>query len=153
MKKLFDVKIPALKGTKTIADSKLFNFIDSNFKNWGIDTLGKHIKKIGTFEQNLEVLEMDEEATFKDIFTNPEKMVLTQEQILWFVENHKDKLRKNWYGNFFLFKVNGECFVAVVDVFGDGQLRVAVVRFSGDGVWSSEVRLRVVVPQLTPSTP
>lgn len=146
MKSLYkNIKIPALKGSKTIADSELFSYIDSDFKNWNTNVRGKKTKA-----QNLEVLEIDENGTFRDFFTEPEKMVLSQEQILHFLKNYKDKLSQNWY-TFFLFKVGDEFFVALVGLFDGGQLGVRVHRFSYDLVWGAGGRRRVVVPQLTPS--
>lgn len=143
MKLLYkDIKIPALVGKKIIADSKLFRYTDSDFKNWNTNVKGEKTKA-----QNLEVFEMEKNGTFEQIFGeigDKEKLCLTQEQILNFVENHKDKL-SGWY-TFFLFRVGTEFFVAHVYLDDDGQLGVFVHRFSGDGVWHGEYRHRVVVP-------
>jgi hypothetical protein len=142
MKSLYkDIKIPVQKA-KLIKDSKLFSYIDSDFNNLtGLDA---------TFnEQNFEVLEMDKDATFKEIFTQPEKMAMTQDQILSFVENHKDKLRTNGYATFFLLKNNEDFFVVFVYLYDDGRLEVYVSPFSYGSVWRAGGRHRVVVPQLT----
>lgn len=142
MKTLFkNIKIPSLKGTKTIAQAKGFTYIDSDFKDYGTDVKGKKTK-----ETELTVQEMDTNASFKDIFTKPEEMCLTQEQILYFIEHEKDKLRQNEWATFFLFKEGSEFFVANVVVGSDG-LKVYVFRFSDGYVWDADFRYRVVLPQ------
>lgn len=143
MNHIITIKIPALKGNKLVKDSKLFNWIDSDFVNYKASEKGKKTKA-----QNLDVLELTGDGTFKDIFTDPDKMVLTQEQILYFVENHKDKLRQYGYITFFLFKSYNNFFVARVYVRSRGRLDVHVSRFGFSGVWDAGYRSRVVVPQL-----
>lgn len=143
-----DINIPALKGSKTIAraDEVFTSYIDSDFENYGTDKKG-----VKTEAAPLAVLEIEKDGTFKEIFEsfgNPEELVLSQEQIIKFCEDHKDKLRQGGYGTFFLFKTNEEFFVAGVHVDSDG-LSVRAHRFSVGGVWGAEYRRRVVVPQLT----
>lgn len=143
MKHITTIKIPKLSGRKVIADSELFSWIDSDFKNWGADQKGKPIKAM-----NLDIFEMDKDAMFSEMMS-PDNL-LTQEQILFFVENHKDLLRKDGYGTFFPFKSKEEVFVARVRLdAGEGPV-VDVRRFSYGGVWGAEYRRRLVVPQLTP---
>ena len=141
-----NIKIPALKGTRTIAQApELFTgWLDSDFKNCGTDIKGSKTKE--TKETKLVELEMDKDATFADIFTDPEAMALSQEQILYFVENHKDKLHPDGWYTFFLFKVSNDFFVAHVSRSGRG-LRAFVVRLSRGSVWNADDRRRVVVPQ------
>lgn len=149
MKTLFkDIKIPALKGKRTIARSELFEYLDTDFENWGTDKVGEE-----TEEAKIAVLEMTEDGTFKDIFKDPERMAMSQDQILWLVENQMEKL-KDGSSTFFLFKAGSELFVAGVSV-DSGRLEVRVSRFSCDDVWGAEYRDRVVVPQLAldPSEP
>jgi hypothetical protein len=141
MKKLFTVKCPTLKGTKVIKDSDLFSWIDSDFENYGASEPGKETKKM-----ELCVLEMDKNATFKGIFTNPDKMALNQEQILWFIRKHRDKLRDEGYGTFFLFKSKGKFFVARVRFYSGGALEVNVYGLGYDDLWGAECRHRVVTP-------
>lgn len=143
-----DINIPALKGSKTIAraDDVFTNYIDSDFENYGTDKKGAK-----TEAAPLAVLEIEKDGTFKEIFEsfgNPEELVLSQEQIIKFCEEHKDKLQQGGYSTFFLFKTNEEFFVARVLV-GRDDLRVYVHRFSFDDVWGAEGRRCVVVPQLT----
>lgn len=139
MKLIQTINIPKLSSKKVIADSKLFYYIDSDFKNWKADEKGKATKAM-----KLDIFEMDKDAKFSEMMS-PDNL-LTQEQILHFVENHKDLL-SNW-STFFPFKSNGEVFVAFVRVDSDEGPDVSVVRFSDDDVWDAEYRHRIVVPQL-----
>ncbi len=141
MKHITTVTIPALEGKKVIADSKLFSYVDPDFKKWGADKPSGLSKKM-----KLDVQEMDKDATFAQMMS-PEH-VLTQEQILYFVEYHKDLLRQDGYETFFPFKSGTEVFVADVIVLGDGRLRAGAYRLSNDYVWNAEYRHRFVVPQL-----
>lgn len=142
MKKLSTVTVPALKGKKVIASSKgIFTYIDSDFKNWGADKPGTPTK-----ETKLDIFEMDTDATFEQMMSKDN--VLTQEQILYFVENHKDQLKQDGYATFFPFKSGDDFFVAGVYLDSDGP-DVYVDRLSDDCVWYAERRRRVVTPQLT----
>ncbi len=127
---------------QVIADAKdVFIYIDSDFKNWHTD------KTMETKNGNtLYVYEQTEDATFAQIFTEPEKMWLSQEQIIEFCRNHKNDLSPSWY-TFFLFKVDSKFFVAYVDVY-PGGLYVRVYEFSYDDVWLAEFGNRFVLPQL-----
>jgi len=138
-----NIQIPKTTGKETIANSKLFYYIDSDFKNYGADELGE--KQPAT---DLAVCELTEDMTFKQMFTKPDEMALTQSQILEFIEDNKDKLRQDGYSTFFLFKSKGNFFVAGVGVRSVG-LSVRVYRFENDGVWGAAGRHRMVVPQLT----
>lgn len=144
MKKLFDkIKQSPVKES-LIKDAKdLFSWIDSDFENYGASEPQKITKKT-----ELEVYELTENGTFKDIFKNPEQQCLTQGQILDFVKNHKDKLRTDGYATFFLFKSNNNFFVAFLR-FGAGGLDARVHRFEGGHVWDAERRHRVVMPTMT----
>lgn len=136
------VTIPATTGKKTIAQSKLFTgWLDADFKNWGTDVKGEKRP-----EEILEVREMEQEATFAQMMS-PEA-VLTQEQILYFIEHHKDLLQQDGWSTFFPIKANNEVFVASVYFDGGGRLRAYVRRFSDGYVWRAESRHRVVVKQL-----
>ncbi len=150
MKKLYTIKLAETKGKETIARADdVFNWIDSDFETWGTDKKGE--KKAGG---NFEVYEMDKNSMFKEIFdslsSDTNSLTLTQEQIISFCKEHKDKLRENGYATFFLFKVGEEFFVASVYVNADG-LEVFVHRFSYVCVWDADGRHRIVVPQLAPT--
>ena len=42
MKSLYkNIKLPALDGKETIANSGIFTYIDSEFKNWGLNKAGE----------------------------------------------------------------------------------------------------------------
>lgn len=140
------IKIPACsKDTIAKSDDVFTGWIDSDFERWGTD-----VKSPQTEETDLAVLEMDKNGTFKETFDSVSKdtdsMCLTQAQIIAFVNEHKDKLRTEGYGTFFLFKVNDEVFVASVDLDSDERPDAFVGRFSDDYVWYAEYRHRVVVP-------
>lgn len=138
MKKITTITLPKNSGKKVIADSKLFIWIDSDFKNWKADEKGKP-----TEAMDIDVFEMDIDATFAQMMS-PDNL-MTQEQILVFIEKYRDLLRQDGYATFFPFKSNGEVFVAGVSV-GSGGLRARVRRLSCGGVWGAGFRHRVVVP-------
>lgn len=148
MKHLKTINLLTTKGTKTIAQaSDVFtSYIDSDFKKWNLDVQDKPTKAV-----NLDVFEMDKNGTFKDIFTNPDKQVMTQEQIIYFCKNHKEELHKDWY-TFFLFKRVGVLFVACVSLDDLGRLGVRVDPFSYDRTWLAECPRRFVAPQLVSKT-
>jgi len=140
--------IDALDGKEILGEAKdVFpSGIDSDFKNWGLNVEGVPTKKT-----KVSVFEMIKDGDFRQLFgsfgENLDRLCLTQAQIKQFCKKHGDWLRADGYATFFLFKVNGEYFVAYVRVFSDG-LSVRVDRFSDGSVWSAEYQHRVVVPQL-----
>ena len=144
------VIISALEGKRTIANDgkKLFSgYLDSDFRNWGANETGG-----STPETAVTVYEMKEDANHATMFgslsDNVESLVLTQDQILTFVEENRDKLRTGGYATFFLFKSEGKLFIVYVCVYDDGSLKASVLRFDNDIVWNAPDRRRVVVPQL-----
>ncbi|MCX6763789.1 MAG: hypothetical protein NTZ97_03620 [Candidatus Moranbacteria bacterium] len=141
-------------GTETLADAKdVFAYIDSDFKNWGLDK-----KASATGKTPVQVFEMSEDATFRQMFnsfsTERKKLCLKQSQIKKFVKKHSKWLRTDGYATFFLFKkdetkdADDNFFVAYVHFYSGDKLEVNVNRFENDIVWSAEVRRRLVVPQL-----
>lgn len=127
--------------------------IDSDFKNWGLDVPSEPKP-----ETKVAVLELTQDATFEQMFSdfsNLDDACLTQEQIITFCQNQQGHLGQDGDSTFFIFKVDNEFFVARVCFDVDGPLEVYVNRFSNDGVWYAEYRLRIVVPQLSlsPSDP
>jgi hypothetical protein len=142
------ITIKATDGRGTIARAKdLFpGWLDPDFENYGTDVPGKP-----TVETNVQVFEMIKDGTFAQIFggfgENLDRLCLSQDQIMEFVENHTKWLRADGYGTFFLFKVNSEFFVAGVRRY-EGGLEVHVYRLSSGSVWRAESQHRVVVPQL-----
>lgn len=143
-----DTVLDPTDGTETIANAKdVFpDYIDSDFKNWGLDVPAEATKRVKTH-----VFEMTQDGDFKAIFgsfgENLDRLCLTQAQIKQFCKKHAKWLRTDGYGTFFLFKVGKDYFVADVDVYSDG-LYVHVFRLSYDYVWDAGYRPRVVVPQL-----
>jgi hypothetical protein len=122
-------------------------WIDPNFKNWGLNT-GRNL---ATEETVLQVHEMIKDGTFEKNYRslggNLDELCFTQSQIIQFCQKHRNLLRTDGYGTFFLFKVDTEFFVADVR-FGSVGLNVNVRRFSNDCVWNADYRHRFVVPQL-----
>ncbi|MCX6714464.1 MAG: hypothetical protein NTX72_01480 [Candidatus Uhrbacteria bacterium] len=121
--------------------------IDGDFERWNLNNRGK-----STDAANVSVFEMIKDATFAQMFgslgSDLDKLCLSQDQIIKFCETNRDKLRKDGYATFFLFKENENFFVAGVDVSSDG-LSVLVGPFEHDGVWYAGCVHRVVIPQLT----
>ena len=140
--------IGATGGKRTIAQAKeIFKgYLDPDFKNYGCDVSGEAKPETPT-----EVYEMVKDADFRKIFgsfgVNLDQLCFTQDQIIGFVENFRNWLHPEGWATLFLFKVNGEFFVARVRV-RSGELEVDVYRFSYDYVWDASYRYRVVVPQL-----
>jgi hypothetical protein len=143
-----ELKLDAVDGTRTIANSKgVFSYIDPDFKGYGVNE-----KSVDTKETQIEVYELTKDANFAKIYGSTgremDTMCVTQHQILNFIAKHRNWLRTEGYGTFFLFKMNGEFFVADVDFDVDGSLRVFVFRFGYDYVWIGSYRRRFVLPQL-----
>jgi hypothetical protein len=138
------IMIEALDGKATITDAKkTFVYIDSDFKGWGLNKKGEATK-----ETPIQPYELVQDANFAKIFSsfaNLDEACFTQAQIIRFCEKYPRQLRQEGYGNFFLLKMDGEYFVALVDVHSDG-LKADVGRFDIDDVWSAECRHRVFVP-------
>jgi hypothetical protein len=159
LRRLFEdetIVIEPTDGMRTIAQAKnvFTNGIDPDFVNWGLNNPGQ-----ATEEMVATVFEMVKDGTFENVFGSLnlplEQSCFTQSQIIDFVVNHKDKLRQDGYGTFFLFKKDqnlpatpDNLFVASVYVRSDG-LYVHVGRFSCDRVWHAGCRHRFVFPQLT----
>jgi len=125
-------------------------YIDSNFKNWDLNVASGPTKKTP-----VQVYEMIKDGTFAQIFggmsDDLDKLCLTQNQIIRFVQDHRKWLRQDGYGTFFLFKKMNEFFVANVYLDSDGPY-VFVNRLSDGHVWGAEFRHRIVVPQLALET-
>lgn len=143
-----NLTIDATDGQEILAEAgDVFVSIDGDFKNWGADE-----KSCATEEVPVDVYEIAKDGTFAQLFgslnADVRKLCLTQAQIMGFVKKHRNQLRTEGYGNFFLFESNSEVFVATVGVFSGGRLDVRVDRFDDSYVWRAGYRHRVVVPQL-----
>lgn len=147
-----EIILDPTNGAETIAQAKdVFLYgIDADFGNWGLDVPARPTEKTEVVAHELVT-----DGVFKDIYGSLGRplaeLCLTQAQIIGFCVKHKEKLRKDGYGTFFLFERDGELFVANVFVDSDGRLFVRVFRFSDDFVWRAEFRRRFVLPQLKPS--
>ena len=143
-----EIIIDACDGTHLFADAKeTFKLgIHGDFKNWDINKPGKSTQKTA-----MQVHETAKGATFAQMFdsfgVDLDKLYLTQHQIKIFCEVHKNWLRTGGYGNFFLFKVDSQFFVARVYV-ESGELGVDVYLFEFSYVWNADNRHRVIVPKL-----
>jgi hypothetical protein len=129
--------------SKLIKDQdKLFSYIDSNFKNWNID------EGVETKKRKLETKILEKDGKFTDFLK--EKDVLTQEEVIKYVEEYKQDFN---YTHFFLLKNSeGKFFVASVHVDDDGRLDVRVSPLEYDVMWHANYQHRVVVPQLDSKT-
>lgn len=135
-------------GARTIASvSDVFTWdIDPDFKNWGLDVPGE-----AKPETPVQVYEMVADGDYKAIYgslgQNLDKLCFTQEQIIAFVRDHKNWLRKGGWATFFLFKVAGEFFVARVYLDAVERPSALASRFSFDFVWDADYRHHIVLPQ------
>ena len=129
------------------ASDVLTGYIDSDFKNYGLD------KDTPAEEKTVELYKMIENGIFKQIFTQPEKQWMTQGQVIEFVKNHKEDLKTSYGYTFFLLKKNGVFFVAFAYLDGHGRPGVYVRRFDYDFVWGPEFGSQFVVLQLDSKTP
>ncbi|EKE20700.1 MAG: hypothetical protein ACD_7C00503G0018 [uncultured bacterium] len=140
--------LDACDGAKILAEANdVFKYIDSDLKSWGADQRGR-----ATTETPAEVYEMEKDATFSQMFSSltsdVRRLCLTQNQIIGFAKKHRNRLRTDGYGTFFLFESNGEIFVASVRFASDDLLRVGVGRFEYSDVWNAENCHRLVTPKL-----
>jgi len=156
------VVIPATDGTETLASADdVFNSIDPNFKNWGLDVAGEP-----TPQTPVEVYEMVEDGNYRHIFggvnVNLNRLCLEQSQIKKFVSTEADNylLKEGWTYFLFLTKRRAktedereEFFVVCVPRRGVADCNayvreVHVEGLSNDHDWRVELACRVVVPQL-----
>ena len=140
--------LDATSGGEIIAKAKnVFSYIDHDFEGWKANEKGFATKEIA-----VGVYEMTEDATFAQMFgslsADLNKLCLTQEQIIRFCQKHRQHLRTDGYGTFFLFKSFSNFFVALVYFASDGTLGVFVRKLGDDDVWYAEHRHRIVVPRL-----
>ncbi len=143
-----EVILEPTDGTELISSAvnTFRGYIDSCFNSWNLN-----VPSVPTKKTKVQVYEMVKDGTFAQLFgssgENLDRLCLTQSQIKQFCSNHSDWLRSDGYGTFFLFKVNGQFFVAGVYRYSDG-LYVRVDRLSYVDVWGADDGHRVVVPQL-----
>jgi hypothetical protein len=148
-----ELMLDACAGQRTIAGATdVFSNISSDFKNWATDVPGK-----ATPETPVAVYELAEDATFTRMFRSLEndewKLVLQQDQVLNFVEKYRNWLRRHDWATFFLLQVGGKLkpFVTRVYVRSDHTLGTHIYQFRHGRVWSTRIRLSLVVPILRQS--
>lgn len=143
------IVIDAVDGSETLRDAKdVFVTIDPDFINWGINKKGR-----ATPETPVSVYEMRKNATFAQMFdslnSDMRKLCFAnQHQIKNFVQKHRNWLRTEGCGTLFLFKENGNFFVARVRLVSGSLLEVSVHGFWHGHIWDAEDRHRIVVPKL-----
>ena len=96
--------LEACDGQRTIARAKpLFHYIDSDFKNWNTDVAGEAAPAMP-----VAVYETVKDANLAKMFgalaDDPSRLALTQDQIIQFVERHRNWLRQDGWATFFLFR-------------------------------------------------
>lgn len=148
LRHLETVTLAPTKGTVTLAMAAdvFTGWLDGDFKNWSTDVCGEE-----TDAAAVDVYEIARDGNFQTLFGSlgdPRKLCLTQGQIVEFCRSHRDSLRQEGYGTFFLFEVKDDLFVADVDVDGDGLLS-NVDRFDHDYGWGADYRHRLAVKQQT----
>ena len=141
------VTIPTCEGTRTIAQSAsvFTGYLDRAFEK--LETRGR-----ATPATDTEVYEMAQNAKFSELFgslsTDLDRLVFTDDQVVTFCEKHRDWLRTDGYGTFFLLKDGDQFFVAYVYVYVRGELEVRLYHFENASVWRAGGQHRVVVPLL-----
>ncbi len=147
-----DIILDPTDGTKTIAQAKnVFAYeISTDFVNWSLDTPARPTERV-----EVVIHELVADGTFAGIYESLGRplaeLCFTQAQIICFCMKHKNKLRGDRRGTFFLFERDGEFFVARVGMNFDGRLNAFVLRFTEAHVWRAGYHHRFVLPQLESS--
>jgi hypothetical protein len=140
---------PCVAGLSLVHAAKKFpGFHDEDLKNWNLDdlqTAGEALP-ISVYE-----MQPGKDGTFQKIFNSFNRpltdLVVKQNRIEQFVDDHADLLRTDGYATMFLVERESDKALFVVDVGrGAGGLGVSVYEFSRDLVWLGKLRGRVVVP-------
>jgi hypothetical protein len=139
--------IKAVDGQTTIASSNDV-FTGGKYGSFG------NAPSQPTKDTSVKVYEMVKDGAYAQIFggmsDDINRLCLTENQIVRFVQDHRDWLRTEGYGTFFLYKEGEEFFVARVYLSSVGP-GVGRDRLSDDVVWRALGQRRVVVPQPKPS--
>jgi len=123
--------------------------IDPDFKNLDLDVWGckTSATSIGVFEI---VRDGNIGTIFNDISwglnRSFESLCLEQGEIIRFVQEQDRWLAPKFYATFFLFKVRGKFFVAIVVSNDYNKKQVYVATFPGEEIWVAAYGHRVVVP-------
>jgi hypothetical protein len=146
---LRSLTLAPVSGAVTIASAKdvFTDYLDPNFRQWGTNKVGTDSKA-----SRVDVLEAVMGGTFKQLFgslgPDPRSLCLSQGQIVEFCRTHREHLRQESYGTFFLFEVDDDFFVAYVNVVS-GELKALVRRFEYESFWRADDGCRLIVRQQT----
>ncbi|MFA7308719.1 MAG: hypothetical protein WC045_01460 [Patescibacteria group bacterium] len=154
---LVTLNLDATDGTKAITGAKeVFpGGTDADFARWGLEK-----KQVPTPETKVICYELSKDGILDQIFrgfgVDLNALVFTPHQIREFCHLHKNKLRTDGYGNFFLMKrekdeannIEEGFFVANASFGGRGRLVVPVYELEFSNVLSARNRRRFFVPKL-----
>jgi hypothetical protein len=118
--------------------------IDDCFRAWHADETD-----MPTEDTAVAVYELIDDGEFSEIFgslpLDVGKLCLTQSQIIGFVKKYRHWL---YCKTFFLFRSNGNFFVAIVHLRSDSDICVRVRKFGDCDTWFSRYKRHFVVPQV-----
>lgn len=130
------------------AKDKFPGYHDVDFKRWNLDEA-----QVSGHELSLSIYEMQngKDGTLKKIFNSFNRpladLIVKQNRIEQFVDEHPDLLHPKNYATMFLIERESDKALFVVHVHRvSGGLRVYVYEFGYDGVSFGEYHPRVVVP-------
>lgn len=145
-----DVVIGPTKGQYTIANAtNTFKAgIDFDFVKYRTKVKGEPTKKM-----KVQVFDQTYDATPGEIFAgfgkNPEDLCLSQDQIIYFVENHHKWFpHTTRWGILFLFKVGKQFFIASVNRKSDGSYVYLFRYHTSRNLMKANWGQRIVVPKL-----
>jgi hypothetical protein len=150
LKHVTDVTMKSCAAGRSLAQAgkKFPGFHDGGFKNWNLDE-----KQTAGTELPLSVYEMQngKDGTFKTIFESLNRpladMMVKQNRIEQFVDDHADLLHPQDYVTMFLIERESDKEVFVVNVEqGNSGLEIYVYEFGDDDVLFGKCCHRVVVP-------
>jgi len=141
--------IEALDGTATIVQARdtFKSFVDSSFKQWGLDQPGRI-----TNETIMDIYEIVGQGLFPEVFarltTNLDMAMVTQHQIVKFCERYPMLFHQNGYCYFFLIKEAQEYFMVYAKNNSSG-LFASPDHFDGFAKWpNQDYHRRIIVPRL-----
>lgn len=140
------ILIKALSGKKFRSKSKKIfkSFIGQGFANW------EFISSKATKETPVAVGEIVKNSNFAEIFNylNPDldKLVFTQDQIIYFCEVHFKWLRQSGGSTFFLRKIEGVYVVSRIYILSNGIYGMSYRLDNKNYTWYRDSDHRVVYP-------
>lgn len=130
------ITIPATDGKALICNVEGFEYIDLDFKNWGLDKVEK-----ATTEMKFDILEITENMTFAQMFPNPEKVVMTQAQVL-----ECEKQNTESYTQLYIIRESAGRYYVVSA--SKGEVRVHLIE--SNTMWGIQRSRRIVIPDKQP---